>query len=137
MYQQPQGNASIQVNPTGFTGLMLTVLHDNATSGVWVYSSGGLPVTSNGNIRFSQIAYTPYFHVLEMKAIVDNNQAWLYAINEIESLVNYGLTLSKTNIESAVQSALLDLGITALSGFPASQIANAVALMLGAVGSIS
>jgi len=32
---------------------------------------------------------------------------------------------------------LLDLGITALSGFPASQIANAVALMLGAVGSIS
>ena len=135
LYQQPQGNASIQVNPTGFTGLMLTVLYDDATSGVWVYSSGGLPVTSNGNIRFSQISYNPNFQVERIKAIVDNNQAWLYAIGEIESLVNYGLTLSKANIEGAVQSALLDLGITALGGFTASQIASAVALLLGAVGS--
>mgnify|MGYP004486711281 CR=1 FL=1 len=125
-YKQPLTRGS-------FTSNSLTkYLKTSSTGGTWIYSSGGLSVASDGNLRITRVAYVPNSKLNAINAFMGSaNVASM--INDIADIAN---TTSQYLIEN-ISDVLKYYGYTAISGYTVATIAGALATALGATHGVS
>lgn len=125
-YNQPLTRGSFRSNSlTKYYGSSLT-------GGTWIYSSGGLSVASDGNLRITRVAYVPNNKLNAINAFMGSQNA-ASMINDIADIAN---TTSQYLIEN-ISDVLKYYGYTAISGYTVATIASALSTALGATYGIS
>ena len=114
---------------SGFVGNCLTVYEGKPSAGaVWVYTSGGMSVTSDGNLRIKKVAYNTVDQTHKLAAAANYTSFWPI----IHSTLLTYIGNNKTTIAAKLTTALTNAGITSIGGYSASSVALAVAKCAGA-----
>ena len=125
-YKQPLTRGS-------FTSNSLTkYLKTSSTGGTWIYSSGGLSVASDGNLRITRVAYVPNSKLNAINAFMGSANA-ASMINDIADLAN----TSSEYLINNISGILKYYGYASIGGYTATAIGGALATALGATHGVS
>ena len=114
---------------SGFVGNCLTVYYGNPSNGVvWVYSYGGMSVTTDGNIRIKRAAYSSVEYTHKLAAAANYTGLWTIISGALSTYISNNQSV----IATAVLNALTANGISTIGGCSASSVANSIARCVGA-----
>lgn len=114
---------------SGFVGNCLTVYKGTPSDGaVWVYSSGGMSVTTDGNIRIKKVSYNTVSQTHALAAAANYSGLWSIISSALSTYISY----NKSTIASHLVTALTSAGISTIGGYSASSVAMAIAKCAGA-----
>jgi hypothetical protein len=100
---------------SNFDKILSGKAHSNQTTGgYWKYSSGGMSVSSNGNIRVKKIAYYPYEYVQNFISAKSNKTFWSVLKANATDIKNYGFTQA---VNYLVKKKLSNKAATTFAGF--------------------
>ena len=116
---------------SGFTGYALTQYQGVYSRGCsWVYSSGGLPVDVDGNLRITRISYAS---VAQAKAILQmRGTPGIWDVITEQVIAMNGRSYSE--VVAMVSDILSRAGISSVGGCSAALLSQASAVVIGAVG---
>lgn len=128
VYQNAKGTTKSR--NTGFTGFVFTVRKGTYSSGgMWIYNSGGMSVSSDGNWRIVKATYSPVDQVHKLYAAMNSPTAW--------GLITSGLTTlsssTREKVINTISNKLINNGISSIGGYSVSSIASATATTVGAI----
>ena len=112
------------------------LINDEGTfsnSAVWIYSYGGMSVSSDGNIRIKRVSYLTKNQAAVLAATVNyqNVGSILW-----DGFASYVVSHSKAQIASFVVSRLASHNITSIGSYSANTIGNSIAGVVGAAANI-
>lgn len=125
-------NAKTETSEDGsFTQHVLTKhLGKYSNGGLWTYKSGGLKVSSDGNLRIVKAIYLSEQQANELYVAKKEKTAWDVISTAISDISLFG----SAAIIGAVVSALKKAGITKVGSYATDVIGNVISRAVGAIG---
>ena len=127
-YGSDQTGQTRSESDTGFTGYVLTNYYGiKSNGGMWLYSSGGMNVDTNGNLRIKKVVYTPKKRLGALYAVRTSLPGWTALVNEAGNYASSSFSV----VSNGVAGTLIDAGFSVIGGYAALTIGTAVATTLG------